>query len=70
MTKLPLGKRTKQGGFNLWNVVRFCFWTKMATKTKPQGLRCKRFQIWTYVAKLPKTQGPKWQFTLSVTFLR
>ncbi|MFS7988833.1 hypothetical protein Hanom_Chr11g01039501 [Helianthus anomalus] len=36
----------------------------MATKLKPQGSRCKRFEIWTKVAKLPKPQGPKWQFTL------
>ncbi|MFS8005587.1 hypothetical protein Hanom_Chr13g01239071 [Helianthus anomalus] len=45
-------------------MTRFHFWTKMATKMKPQGPRCKRFQIWTKVAKLPKPQGPKWQFTL------
>ncbi|MFS7900893.1 hypothetical protein Hanom_Chr00s148865g01821341 [Helianthus anomalus] len=40
----------------------------MATKLKPQGPRCKRFEIWTKVAKLPKPQGPKWQFTLYLIF--
>ncbi|MFS7947613.1 hypothetical protein Hanom_Chr06g00550311 [Helianthus anomalus] len=38
----------------------------MAIKVKPQGPRCKRFQIWTKVAKVTKPQGPKWQFTLSL----
>ncbi|MFS7987823.1 hypothetical protein Hanom_Chr11g01027391 [Helianthus anomalus] len=42
----------------------FEFWTKMATKVKPQGPRCKKFEIWTKMAKLAKPQGPKWQFTL------
>ncbi|MFS7916293.1 hypothetical protein Hanom_Chr02g00175431 [Helianthus anomalus] len=36
----------------------------MSTKLKPQGPRCKKFEIWTKMAKLPKPQGPKWQFTL------
>ncbi|MFS7980694.1 hypothetical protein Hanom_Chr10g00942301 [Helianthus anomalus] len=36
----------------------------MAIKLKPQGPRCKRFEIWTKVAKLAKPHGPKWQFTL------
>ncbi|MFS7921643.1 hypothetical protein Hanom_Chr03g00239411 [Helianthus anomalus] len=36
----------------------------MATKTKPQGPRCKKFEIWTKMAKVSKPQGPKWQFTL------
>ncbi|MFS7931286.1 hypothetical protein Hanom_Chr04g00354191 [Helianthus anomalus] len=36
----------------------------MATKYKPQGPRCKKFEIWTKMAKVPKPQGPKWQFTL------
>ncbi|MFS7918790.1 hypothetical protein Hanom_Chr03g00205291 [Helianthus anomalus] len=36
----------------------------MATKTKPQGPRFKKFEIWTKMAKVPKPQGPKWQFTL------
>ncbi|MFS8004915.1 hypothetical protein Hanom_Chr13g01231321 [Helianthus anomalus] len=36
----------------------------MATKCKPQGPRFKKFEIWTKMAKLPKPQGPKWQFTL------
>ncbi|MFS7997668.1 hypothetical protein Hanom_Chr12g01144531 [Helianthus anomalus] len=36
----------------------------MATKCKPQGPRCKKFEIWTKMAKVPKPQGPKWQFTL------
>ncbi|MFS7902689.1 hypothetical protein Hanom_Chr01g00014161 [Helianthus anomalus] len=31
---------------------------------KPQGPRCKRFEIWTKVTKLTKPQGLKWQFTL------
>ncbi|MFS8023385.1 hypothetical protein Hanom_Chr16g01450851 [Helianthus anomalus] len=35
----------------------------MATKTKPQGPRFKKFEIWTKMAKVPKPQGPKWQFT-------
>ncbi|MFS7991740.1 hypothetical protein Hanom_Chr12g01074171 [Helianthus anomalus] len=35
----------------------------MATKCKPQGPRCKKFEIWTKMTKLPKPQGPKWQFT-------
>ncbi|MFS7974041.1 hypothetical protein Hanom_Chr09g00863781 [Helianthus anomalus] len=42
----------------------FGFWTKIATKCKPQGPRCNKFEIWTKVAKLAKPQGPKWQFTL------
>ncbi|KAJ0492949.1 hypothetical protein HanIR_Chr12g0580591 [Helianthus annuus] len=36
----------------------------MATKMKPQGPRFKKFEIWTKMAKVPKPQGPKWQFTL------
>ncbi|MFS7960231.1 hypothetical protein Hanom_Chr08g00700811 [Helianthus anomalus] len=44
----------------------FGFWTKMATKCKPQGPRCNKFEIWTKVAKLAKPQGPKSQFTLSI----
>ncbi|MFS7976789.1 hypothetical protein Hanom_Chr10g00896501 [Helianthus anomalus] len=36
----------------------------MAIKTKPQGPRFKKFEIWTKMAKVPKPQGPKWQFTL------
>ncbi|MFS7902260.1 hypothetical protein Hanom_Chr01g00009191 [Helianthus anomalus] len=35
----------------------------MATKCKPQGPRCKKFEIWTKMAKVTKPQGPKWQFT-------
>ncbi|MFS7976565.1 hypothetical protein Hanom_Chr10g00893951 [Helianthus anomalus] len=38
----------------------------MATKCKPQGPRFKKFEIWTKMAKLPKPQGPKWQFTHSL----
>ncbi|MFS7911220.1 hypothetical protein Hanom_Chr02g00115531 [Helianthus anomalus] len=38
----------------------------MAIKCKPQGPRCKKFEIWTKMAKVPKPQGPKWQFTLSI----
>ncbi|MFS7948088.1 hypothetical protein Hanom_Chr06g00555861 [Helianthus anomalus] len=38
----------------------------MATKCKPQGPRCNKFEIWTKMAKLPKPQGPKWQFTLLI----
>ncbi|MFS7963861.1 hypothetical protein Hanom_Chr08g00743261 [Helianthus anomalus] len=36
----------------------------MATKCKPQGPRCNKFDIWTKVAKLAKPHRPKWQFTL------
>ncbi|MFS8018834.1 hypothetical protein Hanom_Chr15g01396711 [Helianthus anomalus] len=36
----------------------------MATKTKPQGPKFKKFVIWTIMAKVPKPQGPKWKFTL------
>ncbi|MFS7902986.1 hypothetical protein Hanom_Chr01g00018311 [Helianthus anomalus] len=36
----------------------------MATKVKLQGPRFKKFEIWTKMAKVPKPQGPKWQFTL------
>ncbi|MFS7901946.1 hypothetical protein Hanom_Chr01g00005561 [Helianthus anomalus] len=38
----------------------------MAIKTKPQGPRFKKFEIWTKMAKVPKPQGPKWQFTLNI----
>ncbi|MFS7943819.1 hypothetical protein Hanom_Chr06g00504701 [Helianthus anomalus] len=38
----------------------------MATKCKPQGPRCNKFEIWTKMAKLAKPQGPKWQFTLNI----
>ncbi|MFS7998797.1 hypothetical protein Hanom_Chr12g01158161 [Helianthus anomalus] len=47
-------------------MVKFNFWTKLATKCKPQGPRCKKFEIWTKMAKVPKPQGPKWQFTLLI----
>ncbi|MFS8025973.1 hypothetical protein Hanom_Chr16g01481491 [Helianthus anomalus] len=36
----------------------------MAIKVKPHGPRCRKFEIWTKMAKVPKAQGPKWQFTL------
>ncbi|MFS7934236.1 hypothetical protein Hanom_Chr05g00389201 [Helianthus anomalus] len=36
----------------------------MAIKVKPHGPRFKKFEIWTKMAKVPKPQGPKWQFTL------
>ncbi|MFS7934838.1 hypothetical protein Hanom_Chr05g00396351 [Helianthus anomalus] len=36
----------------------------MAIKLKPQGPRFKKFEIWTKMTKVPKPQGPKWQFTL------
>ncbi|MFS8033702.1 hypothetical protein Hanom_Chr17g01572671 [Helianthus anomalus] len=36
----------------------------MAIKVKPQGPRFKKFEIWTKMTKVPKPQGPKWQFTL------
>ncbi|MFS7967658.1 hypothetical protein Hanom_Chr09g00788301 [Helianthus anomalus] len=39
----------------------------MAIKVKPQGPRFKKFEIWTKMAKVPKPQGPKWQFTLKET---
>ncbi|MFS7911730.1 hypothetical protein Hanom_Chr02g00121541 [Helianthus anomalus] len=48
------------------NLVKFEFWTKMATKCKSQGPRSNKFEIWTKVAKLAKPQGPKWQFTLKI----
>ncbi|MFS8009881.1 hypothetical protein Hanom_Chr14g01290561 [Helianthus anomalus] len=35
----------------------------MATKCKPWGPRFKKFEIWTKMAKVPKLQRPKWQFT-------
>ncbi|MFS8009803.1 hypothetical protein Hanom_Chr14g01289631 [Helianthus anomalus] len=35
----------------------------MAIKVKPHGPRFKKFEIWTKMAKVPKPQGPKWQFT-------
>ncbi|MFS7948889.1 hypothetical protein Hanom_Chr06g00565121 [Helianthus anomalus] len=54
----------KIGGCNSQKNRFFGFWTKMATKCKPQGPRCNKFEIWTKVAKLAKPQGPKWQFTL------
>ncbi|MFS8017754.1 hypothetical protein Hanom_Chr15g01384111 [Helianthus anomalus] len=54
----------KIGGCNSQQNRFFGFWTKMATKCKPQGPRCNKFEIWIKVAKLAKPQGPKWQFTL------
>ncbi|KAJ0852048.1 hypothetical protein HanRHA438_Chr14g0633771 [Helianthus annuus] len=42
----------------------------MATKCKPQGPRCKKFEIWTKMAKVPKPQGPKWQFTQKIISLK
>ncbi|MFS7959707.1 hypothetical protein Hanom_Chr08g00694231 [Helianthus anomalus] len=39
----------------------------MAIKVKPQGPRFKKFEIWTKMAKVPKPQGPKWQFTLFIS---
>ncbi|MFS7987194.1 hypothetical protein Hanom_Chr11g01019601 [Helianthus anomalus] len=54
--KLDMLQQLKKGFFE--------FWTKMTTKTKPQGPRFKKFEIWTKMAKVPKPQGPKWQFTL------
>ncbi|MFS7894248.1 hypothetical protein Hanom_Chr00s001429g01682431 [Helianthus anomalus] len=41
----------------------------MATKCKPHGPRCNKFEIWTKVAKLAQPQGPKWQFTLFIFLL-
>ncbi|MFS8003908.1 hypothetical protein Hanom_Chr13g01219401 [Helianthus anomalus] len=40
----------------------------MAIKVKPQGPRFKKFEIWTKMAKVPKPQGPKSQFTLFFMF--
>ncbi|MFS7904314.1 hypothetical protein Hanom_Chr01g00034631 [Helianthus anomalus] len=40
----------------------------MAIKVKPQGPRFKKFEIWTKMKKVPKPQGPKWQFTLVFNF--
>ncbi|MFS7945021.1 hypothetical protein Hanom_Chr06g00518991 [Helianthus anomalus] len=40
----------------------------MTTKTKPRGPRFKNFEIWTKMTKVPKPQGPKWQFTLLSIF--
>ncbi|MFS7941096.1 hypothetical protein Hanom_Chr05g00472121 [Helianthus anomalus] len=42
----------------------------MATKVKSQGPRFKKFEIWTKMAKVPKPQGPKSQFTLSFILLQ
>ncbi|MFS8017070.1 hypothetical protein Hanom_Chr15g01375921 [Helianthus anomalus] len=50
MTKMPLRKRQKTGLVFL----NLSFWNKMATKMKPQGPRCKRFPIWTKMAKVTK----------------
>ncbi|MFS8014207.1 hypothetical protein Hanom_Chr15g01341861 [Helianthus anomalus] len=37
----------------------------MVINVKPQGLRFKKFEIWTKMAKMPKQQQrPKWEFTL------
>ncbi|MFS8004043.1 hypothetical protein Hanom_Chr13g01221001 [Helianthus anomalus] len=44
----------------------FEFWTKMATKGKPQGPIFKKFEIWTKMAKLPKPQGSKCRWLLMV----
>ncbi|MFS7929788.1 hypothetical protein Hanom_Chr04g00336561 [Helianthus anomalus] len=41
----------------------------MAIKVKPQGPRFKKFEIWTKMAKVPKPQGPKWQFTLIFNYI-
>ncbi|MFS7913539.1 hypothetical protein Hanom_Chr02g00142951 [Helianthus anomalus] len=38
----------------------------MATKCKPQGPRYNKFEIWTKVVKLAKSQGLKWQFTRTI----
>ncbi|MFS8020078.1 hypothetical protein Hanom_Chr15g01411331 [Helianthus anomalus] len=54
--KIDRLQQSKRGGFE--------FWTKMATKVKPQRPRFKKFEICTKMAKVPKPQGPKWQFTL------
>ncbi|MFS7980989.1 hypothetical protein Hanom_Chr10g00945651 [Helianthus anomalus] len=40
----------------------------MAKKCKPQGPRFKKFEIWTKMTKLAKSQGPKWPFTLLINF--
>ncbi|MFS7985442.1 hypothetical protein Hanom_Chr11g00998411 [Helianthus anomalus] len=40
----------------------------MTIKVKPYGPRFKKFEIWTKMAKVPKPQRPKWQFTLIVLF--
>ncbi|MFS7913872.1 putative sec1-like protein [Helianthus anomalus] len=41
----------------------------MTIKVKPQGPRFKKFEIWTKMSKVPKPQGPKWQFTLYNKFI-
>ncbi|MFS8008663.1 hypothetical protein Hanom_Chr14g01275421 [Helianthus anomalus] len=41
----------------------------MATKTKPQGSRFKKFEICTKITKVSKPQGPKWQFTLIIIII-
>ncbi|MFS7986479.1 hypothetical protein Hanom_Chr11g01010811 [Helianthus anomalus] len=38
----------------------------MAIKVKLQGPRFKEFENLTKMAKVPKPQGPKWQFTLII----
>ncbi|MFS7939976.1 hypothetical protein Hanom_Chr05g00458241 [Helianthus anomalus] len=40
----------------------------MATKCKPHGPKCKKFEIWTKMAIVLKPQGPKWQFTQNKKF--
>ncbi|MFS7915430.1 hypothetical protein Hanom_Chr02g00165271 [Helianthus anomalus] len=60
--------KDKIGGCNSQKNGVFEFWTKMATKCKPQGPRCNKFEIWTKVVKLAKPQGPKWQFTLLIIY--
>ncbi|MFS8004621.1 hypothetical protein Hanom_Chr13g01227961 [Helianthus anomalus] len=41
----------------------------MPIKVKPQGPRFKKFEIWTKMTKVPKPQGPKWQFTLNYFYM-
>ncbi|MFS7895467.1 hypothetical protein Hanom_Chr00s002892g01706671 [Helianthus anomalus] len=36
---------------------------RMTTKLKLWGSRFKRFEFWTKVVKVIKSQGPFWQFT-------
>ncbi|MFS7906604.1 hypothetical protein Hanom_Chr01g00061221 [Helianthus anomalus] len=64
MDQITPADKDKKGALKQSKMRDFEFWTKMATKCKPQGPRCKKFEIWTKMAKLPKPQGPKWQFTL------
>ncbi|MFS7893131.1 hypothetical protein Hanom_Chr00s000810g01663651 [Helianthus anomalus] len=68
LTILPFIERAEKDknlGCQPKNLTRFCFWMKMATNLKPQRPRFKRFEFWSKVAKVTKTKGSFWQFTLN-----